>query len=1239
MEERRSRSVAALDRDRTPVLGWQALVGLVLLVLVALALLFPRETLKKAVREEGGSDALATAYLTNLVRTDPRDEELRLLLAGRQFRAGAEKDARETLEPLLFSAHAQARIQARLLMAGLLESELNKEASGSDAHRAAQRRLRASLRALAREPLAAPALLELLPRAQAAADDSLARELTLRLVESGDALPAGWIEKAAASALGHGDYRLASQLWFVLQQRSADPQERRNAFMQALQMLQQGNLLGEVMAEADKHIDGLERDEQTLVFLIRLSQAAGDGERAQAYARRLMRMSARTRFELFAWLFDLIVPRAHAQAAAMRPYDEQAYGLAYDVFLANGNLQDALKVARSAVQQRPDDDAWRERLARTAEFAGQPAEALEQWKLLAARRHGEAAVQAILRLAPGLNDDEALLLAWRSIASTRALSEAEWRLIADLFERVGRPDEGIAYLTEAARKREQPIVLDRLAALQERTGHVEEAITAQRRLIEVTGTSPERALKLATLYLLRADFGSAYEALAPVESLVSAGDAAYWRMLADLAWQLDRKEPAQRALSALVRQEKPEADEFERLVQLLLERQPEEAARTAEAGWRRTGNAFLLLTSLEIHTARNDRGALARLFAAMRAQDEQQLAGNSFFFTLRAAYRRGSGDVAAALADYRRALELSPGNAELRNTLLFQLADAKAEPGVKRELQVRLTQWSLEASDNPAYWDAYVAGYLAVDQAPRALAYMRRQARGHETDYLWLAGYADVLEQAGQIGMAARVRRHAWLVVRAKGVPREAQRTPEMLAAARLATLMAPGDPALAAIRYVLRQDSPHEGGQGVPAPLDAAARELVLAWSLSPDQPPGNARAWLWKRYGEKLAAPAWARVSVALAENDLPELERLLQSSPGELPASTRSEIVAALGDRALAQTLSVEAHEARPFDDDLHLRMAEDLLSGARRLVLNESVVQRGSLSSRDTVARVEARIAPRLRLALDLLASRQSTNDSSRLAAVPSLDRSLLVSAIYEHARGETQATVGRRSALTELTSLRLSHTRPWLGTTLQFGLSSNERAVESAPLLIAGAKDEASAAIAWRVSRRDSLNGRSWGTRYQTQGGTALGSGRGLSLEAVHQLRGEYPDWNIRASHSVWHFSSLEANDPAANSLVPAGAAGGSVFFMPQSFRLWGVNLGWGTGQRDQYSRGLRPFLDVGRSVNSLSGGGYNWLVGAGGSLLGGDLLSIVWLRSQGAGGTGAAVSEFGLRYAYYFGRS
>ena len=427
--------------------------------------------------------------------------------------------------------------------------------------------------------------------------------------------------------------------------------------------------------------------------------------------------------------------------------------------MANGNLADALRVARAAVEQRPNDIVWRERLAQVAEFSSKPAEALEQWRYLAIRTGSEKAFQAILRIAPGLNDDEALLLAWRRTAEQQPaganLGAKDWRTIAELFERVGRPAEGVAFLEARHAASGDPAILDTLAWLEERMGRVDQAIRAYERLIAASGATAERAVKLATLYFLRADFSRAFRLLDSLKDKVPADAVEYWKMLAELAWDLQEDDAARTAYGKLAARDKPEPADLDRLVQLLRPRQPEEAVRLAEMAWRRFRSVPSLLLALEYHSERRDSRALKRLFEDIGPADEARLRGNSLFYVLRASYYQSVRQIPLAQADYRRALAIAPESTEVRISYLWFLIDAKLLEDLRRQLRA----WTVEANRNSAWWDVVAAGYTAIGNPRIALSFMGRQANAKSGDYLWLAGYADVLEEAGQGGMAWRVRR------------------------------------------------------------------------------------------------------------------------------------------------------------------------------------------------------------------------------------------------------------------------------------------------------------------------------------------------------------------------------------------------------------------------------------------------------------------------------------------------
>ncbi|HXC40476.1 MAG TPA: hypothetical protein VN667_16165, partial [Burkholderiales bacterium] len=381
------------------------------------------------------------------------------------------------------------------------------------------------------------------------------------------------------------------------------------------------------------------------------------------------------------------------------------------------------------------------------------------------------------------------------------------------------------------------------------------------------------------------------------------------------------------------------------------------------------------------------------------------------------------------------------------------------------------------------------------------------------------------------------------------------------------------------------------------------------------------------------------------ALAERDWERLEQLLDLKPasasGAVPPLARIEAARATGQLGVAQDLGSEALERDPANDELHLRLSTDLLASATSVIARDVLFERGVAAGHEQGVRIQVWQTPRLRVALDLAFSFQHSADEGQLRGVPGVDRdatlSLLLRRGVEASDGETEIRLGRRIGMAGFTTAGLRIARP-LGPRLSgsAGLAVHERAYDSVPLAIAGHKDEARMNLHYAPTGREYVNAQLWSARYHTQGGTYVGSGGGAYVEAAYRLRIEYPELAVRLSRTLSHYSAADYADAASAALSADGTIPPGSFFLPQGFRMWGVNVAIGGDTRETRSRALRPFADLGRSVNSLSGSGYNWLIGAGGSLIGPDHASIYWLRSKGGGGTNATVREAGFRYQYFF---
>ncbi|MEX8494159.1 tetratricopeptide repeat protein, partial [Sphaerotilus sp.] len=560
MEQKRSRLVAPDATGlRARILSTGGLLVVAAMVLVLLAMLYPRQQLIDRLRAEPRNDELSVSYLANLLSSEPDNDELRILLAERHFSLGQTDRTEATLEPMLRKAVASEDTRQRLyrLTYNLLEQRANAARPGSPEALALRAQLIEALQARLSMDWTTPQLLEFARKATALEQLGLAQrfQALIHFDSEGDQAP--WFAEAVRTALWAQDYNGAATLHLRALEISPTLERKRMHLHEALRILQSGNLLDQALAVAEDNAEIVGNDRVLLDYLTRLSLAANRPVEAQGYAKRLLQMSqmntpqpdrdARLAAPL-RWLartVDLLVspaqaaePEAASPAASAAgapaagdpklPFDDGAYLLAFQTFLANRNQTDAWRVAASAVRQGPTNVAWRERLAQVSEWVGKPEEALEHWRALATLAAGpggdratlDRALQSVLRLAPSLNDDEVMLSTWVQIGSLRKLTLDETLGIVAITERLGRPEAGMQWLVESDRRQPDRRLLETQVDLAERMGDLPTAIDALHRLIQRDGSTVPRAMRLARMHGVRGEHAMAHDALAPLAGSV-----------------------------------------------------------------------------------------------------------------------------------------------------------------------------------------------------------------------------------------------------------------------------------------------------------------------------------------------------------------------------------------------------------------------------------------------------------------------------------------------------------------------------------------------------------------------------------------------------------------------------------------------------------------------------------------------------------------------------------------------
>ncbi|HSD40174.1 MAG TPA: tetratricopeptide repeat protein [Rhodocyclaceae bacterium] len=1235
LRQRSTLAVAAAKRPRLvpPI----ALAGFTALVGMALVVMYPYRVIVETVLREQHGDELTLAYLHNLLRTNSNNPELIFRLAEQQLSANDLAGMRQSLGKILNMPDEADRITARMLLWRASELEWLRSPPASTQRAALQRSLLAELEALSRMHVNEQTRVQIAERALDFNELALAIRLYRSLKTHDGKFNDEWFAGRARQLIGEHEYEAALQLYLIARERATTLEARRSLFFRAVQVPLSRNQSGAALALAEEQLKDLSDDVDSLMFMVKLARSANQPDVAARYARLMLRLTLLERWrrlaldEAFAARWRLVADApSPAGGPPQRPFDEGVYALGYDAFVAARQLDDAYRVATSAVRQAPQSADWRLRLARVAEWSGRPQEALTHWRWLlehpVTNSVQDEAAQALLRLAPGLFDDSALLLA-QTYALARQPDDLQLRRLIDTYERLGQPDEAIRAAQNFVKAHPQAAPMQMLADLAERAARMDLAINTLRQMNARFGVTRERAIKLASLYVGQGRIGDAHTALSAVRDKVAADDTLFWRSYGALAELQQDDDQARTAYAQVIDFGKADVKDFNALIDLLAEADPVQAAALSARAARKFDSWPHLIRALDLYTQAGHAADVERLLASLDARWLALGENDAYFLSLRATHFRSRGRTVAALADYERWLALNPGDSASREGLLWLLVDSHNSVALRTMLAAHETDWAAETSLHDvlaAAWVTLSAPHVALER------YLSPRLDSHRHDFLWLMNYADVLEQDQQTDTAWRLRR---ALMRQRPAADTTALTEQALreARVRLALAQTPGDPALAALRELLRQDRAAQAKPG------AVSDELALAWLLSQGEP-AAARSYLWSRYARHLAQPGWATLATALAEDDWTSVDALL--SRRDIAPSRYDSVSAAnmLGKPGEAATQAFDSQTLQRDDEALQLQLTEVLLEQAPRVSVEADRRDLGQWLENEQRVGVAAQLTPHLRAALDLgRVARQV--DASQMIAAPN-EQSVVLKLQHRANAYETRLALGQRESLAPWTSLAFAQTLYARGpANLALRVDWRQPADESPALRAMGWRNALRLEGGYRLSQDDQVGLTATQASYDAQNGLSLGSGQRAELSLVHSLHRETREANLEVFWNFNHFSSKAPFDESpqldevAGHLPGDGSASERVAtLIPQSYNFYGLRLSTEMARQTTYTRAFRPFGTVAYTYNTQLGTGYSFGFGLAGSVLGNDHLA-AGIYSEKGGSHGVSNSTtYGLHY-------
>ncbi|MBB72534.1 MAG: hypothetical protein CMF50_09075 [Legionellales bacterium] len=902
------------------------------------------------------------------------------------------------------------------------------------------------------------------------------------------------------------------------------------------------------------------------------------------------------------------------------PYDKEVYTLSYNVFLASNNINDAFVVAQSAVQQRPNDLVWRERLATVARWNNKPRVALKQLLFLAETTKEEKIITEVITISKQLNDDDTLIRAYNIQLAKDPKNLQIWQELIAAFERLGEPEVALKRLQDINQSHPNKLYLELIANLYQAMGKPLDELKTLQLITKQYGMDPNIALREASIYSNRGEAQKAYAVLTEAKSQVKPDNKEYWRVYSNVSWTNQEKQSAALASENLHQAGEATEDDYYRLIETTRETDQAKAYAMAMKGWKQYKDISFYLYMMSIGLDLQKYQELYDLHNKLSPEDKAKLDNIPGFWADMANILQNLDQPKLAREAYHKALKLDNDNPDLRAGYIWLLI-AQDD---KDDLKSTLLKWQKRLPREPELYDPYASALLLLDMPDQALGIFRFQLDNKKDDYSWLLNFATDLDSFDPYE-AFIVRDYIWRRVQADLVGQAAEMTDIQLKAyARLAITMANADNAVnTTARYAMLENNL------------VASDILFDQTNLTRNQEFAN---YLYRFHLQNnINIPAEHQLGVPIQNSDREGMQQAVNKFGDVLPNRNLSEAHERLANPQLARYYGYEAIRENPNDGILYGEMVAAMLAGSNQVSATTRRQDYGPIRSWQQQAEARYFVEPQLVFMPYAEYQHHHIRQDNDIVNVPQDDWESGMFFQLLQPRGNLTVGVNKRVAMGSFSGVNLQKLYQWNDRiSFQAALGYNQNANDSAQLFVAGTKDTARLEMIYDITPRDILISDVEYDLFHDQSRHYLGRSQQFTANYRHFFTLGRPDLAVRIFGSRRNYNNDGSLSTSTARLIPPGNIPTLDFIMPVSFTEIGIGGEIGDTVEQEYTDAWRPFLGYNIIYNSVTHLGYGSSLGLAGSVFGRDKLSLYFAESSGELGIDQFSRVIGATYIYYF---
>ena len=1258
-----------MDNPDTPLFSMRLVILLGAIAAVMLFLLFPGARLLDGFKDKP-ADSASVHYMQAILANQPKNDSLRIELARKLLEMWSLDEAKQILKPI--SGSSSHSIDARLL-----KTEINFRQFFNDEkiqrNPAAKQQILDNITRLYLQ-ISDPKKLEQLAKwSNQLGKPSIAAKIYQRLL----------IKKLDKSSQADKQTlillkTIAAAPWLIfgIQDAYAEDVERTPEYfaIKNLQTLLAAKDGQQAMKWAVLYIKQFKGSSAILQLAIKIAGYEGDSGQARDWGRLYIKRFSQQEIDLerqfnlelaankpeqsLKWIQTLIQKKpvspsmlrfasslatslGRSQLAselgkellAKSPNDTALLAQQVQLEMAVPNLNAAMNFTQQWVQQEPDNIQARLRLAKIALWSGKPKVSMNQWSELYDKTGSVDYFKEAVNIGRALFQHKLVSSLYDKLSQTRELTDLE---LEDWYASLQRTDyiDGGEKLLNAYVNRwiNHQQAWQMLANTQALLGKLETAIKTQKKIDSHFNVTLESRVQQIKYFFQLGQIDNAWDLLTQTEQFASDEDHKFWSFYGELAWITGNETAALKSYRLLLKTSSLKKDMIPRLTILAKENGSQaNYTKLLLTIWERTKEPVYILSALDL-MLNQDKQKESQLLIHQAEQQIDKFEQLPQYWIVKA--RLAGNNKANAKKFLRQALKLSPESKDIMVSLLWQILDSGDTDNLKPLLQ-SISKYS---RSNPDVWQAMAAGYRSLGEPLQAIQWYAKATKQNPDNYLLVLAYADTLEETGQKVAATKLRQNLFHHVR-----------PEIVVQMEKEGVINAQEFQHRYAHFVTRYIGIDAGEkwlawlqQQTDEKRNAAFEEYRIAWYLSQGRTE-QARWWLLRQQYNRLKNPAWQQLAIALADNNIAEIDKILNGS-SELYTLDRIVGLQSVGREFEALVLARENLNTR--NDEAQLLAFRKAASG---LGLNnpDGFALAGKF---DNVSELEI-------LGFFAEAARTVNNDTfwlkfnhNNLTTKGNIvnlrsdqDNENNIRIKWQHRNPRHQYWLEGLASLRDdqnLFGFKASYQyQLWNGWSTAINLQFNQLSNESAAFRIGGARDQLSFSLNGELSKREYFSLNLHGRHYKTREGSSLGSGIAVGLQAGYKIRFANPAISV-VLHGNLSQSSLNKTLPQELvSIVGPDATIESV--LSKQYKEIGLDLRVAEGEISPFGfvdRSIRYYLDTGVFFSDPSDGpGVKVEAGIGSRLFGNDELSLTGRYVDVQGGVNTVPTKaLQLRYSRRF---